>query len=258
MSADCFCFQHPSGSCLFGDDFVSLQDGSRKQMKDLRSGDKVYSVDKQGQIVKDEIIMILHGGSKTEGNSFFAPQMNLKNKESSYLAPFYTITTSFNQTITLTSDHSIMTYNLGEKRSTMVAANELKVNDYLLMAESGTQNPIPVSITSIELLYKTGFITPMTYTGTLLVNGIVASCYVKHHNKYNEMHTILYPFRLYYYLMKDIFRLTAEPFPIEMQVNSMVKEDEFYGHSIIRSMHQAKPIIKYIVQDLVFHTFLNI
>jgi hypothetical protein len=40
-------------------------------MKYLRSGDKVYSVDKQGQIVKDEVIMILHGGPKTEGNSLF-------------------------------------------------------------------------------------------------------------------------------------------------------------------------------------------
>ncbi len=39
-------------------------------MKNLRSGDKVYSVDKKGQIVKDEIIMILHGGPKAEGNSF--------------------------------------------------------------------------------------------------------------------------------------------------------------------------------------------
>ncbi|CAF3080127.1 unnamed protein product, partial [Rotaria sp. Silwood2] len=133
-----------------------------------------------------------------------------------------------------------MTYSLREKRSIVVAANELKVNDYLLMAESSSQNLIPVPITSIELLYKTGFITPMTYTGTLLVNGIVTSCYVKRHNTYNEMHTIFYPFRLYYYLMKDIFRLTDEPFPVGMQVKSVVKEDEFYGHVLVRSIHQSK------------------
>jgi hypothetical protein len=151
-----------------------------------------------------------------------------------------------------------MTYNLHEKRSIMVAANELKVNDYLLMAETNSQNLIPVPITSIEVLYKTGFITPMTYTGTLLVNGIVTSCYVKHHNTYNEMHAILYPFRLYYYLMKDIFRLTDEPFSTGMQVSSSVKQDEFYGHALLRSMHQSKAIIKYIVQDLIFHTFSNI
>ncbi len=122
----------------------------------------------------------------------------MKNKESSYLVLFYTITTSFNQSLSLTGDHLIMIYNLREKRSKMVAANELKVNDYLLMGETSSQNLIPVSITSIEILYKTGFITPMTYTGTLLVNGIVTSCYVKQHNTYNEMHTIFYPFRLYY------------------------------------------------------------
>ncbi len=73
LSSHVFCFRHYSsyGQCLFGDDFVSLQDGSQKQMKYLRSGDKVYSVDKQGQIVKDEIIMILHSGPKTGGNSSF-------------------------------------------------------------------------------------------------------------------------------------------------------------------------------------------
>jgi len=182
----------------------------------------------------------------------------VKNKQPSYLVLFYTITTSFNQSLSLTGDHLIMIYNLREKRSKMVAANELKVNDYLLMAETSSQNLIPVSITSIEILYKTGFITPMTYTGTLLVNGIVTSCYVKQHNTYNEMHTIFYPFRLYYYLMKDIFRLTDEPFSIGMQVNSLVENDQFYGHALVRSIHQSKAVVKYIVQDLVFHTFLNI
>ncbi len=53
--------------CLYGDDFVLLQDGSRKQLKNLRSGDKVYSIDKEGKRVKDEIIMMLHGGPKVEG-----------------------------------------------------------------------------------------------------------------------------------------------------------------------------------------------
>jgi hypothetical protein len=182
----------------------------------------------------------------------------VKNKQPSYLVLFYTITTSFNQSLSLTGDHLIMIYNLREKRSKMVAANELKVNDYLLMAETSSQNLIPVSITSIEILYKTGFITPMTYTGTLLVNGIVTSCYVKQHNTYNEMHTIFYPFRLYYYLMKDIFRLTDEPFSIGMQVNSLARNDEFYGHALVRSIHQSKAVVKYIVQDLVFHTLLNI
>ncbi|CAF3828902.1 unnamed protein product [Rotaria sp. Silwood1] len=58
-----------SGGCLYGDDLVLLQDGSRKQLKNLRSGDKVYSIDQQGKLVKDEIIMMLHGGPKTEGES---------------------------------------------------------------------------------------------------------------------------------------------------------------------------------------------
>ncbi|CAF1020331.1 unnamed protein product [Didymodactylos carnosus] len=226
------------GLCLFGDDLVSLQDGSLKQMKDLRSGDKVYSVDKQGQIVKDEIIMMLHGGAKTE-------------------APFYTVTISSNRSVSLTGDHLIITYNKQKKRSHFVAANELKVNDYILMGASHSENLQPQLITSIEVLYKTGFYTPMTYTGTLLVNELAVSCYVKHENMYGEMHALLYPFRLYYYLVKDVLQLSEEPFPFAMRVGTE-NEGEFYGTQLIRSLHQSKKTIKYLVQNLLLHTFLNI
>ena len=93
--------------------------------------------------------------------------------------------------------------------------------------------------------------------GTLLVNGIATSCYVKHHNTYNEMHTLLYPFRLYYYLMKNIFHLTDEPYPAEMRVGTGNK-DEFYGTTLIKSLHERKKIIKYVVQDLFLNAVLNI
>ncbi|CAF3828888.1 unnamed protein product [Rotaria sp. Silwood1] len=224
-----------SGGCLYGDDFVLLQDGSRKQLRNLRSGDKVYSVDKQGKLVKDEIIMMLHGGPKVE-------------------APFYTLTTSSNRTISLTGYHLIMKYSPQEKRSQMVAANELKTGDYLLMSDK--QQTEPVSIISIELLYKTGIYTPMTYTGTLLINDIVVSCYVKYFNKYNELHTLLYPFRFYYYLMKDILGLSEEPFST---VPSVVYGDEqFYGTGMIGWLHQSKNMVRFVGQDLLIGTILSI
>ncbi|CAF1525380.1 unnamed protein product, partial [Didymodactylos carnosus] len=221
--------------CLYGDDFVLLQDGSRKQLKNLRSGDKVYSVDKQGKVVKDEIIMMLHGGPKFE-------------------APFYTLTTSSNRTISLTGHHLIMKYSPEEKHSRMVAANELKVGDYLLIGDNRQTEPVPIM--SIELLYKTGIYTPMTYTGTLLINDVAVSCYVKYFNKYNELHTLLYPFRFYYYLMKDILGVSEEPFSV---VPSLVyADDQFYGTRMISWLHQSKNMVRYVGQDLLIGTFLSI
>jgi len=150
-----------------------------------------------------------------------------------------------------------MKYSPQEKRSQMVAANELKGGDYLLMSDK--QQTEPVQITSIELLYKTGIYTPMTYTGTLFVNDIVVSCYVKHFNKYNELHTLLYPFRLYYYLIKDVLGLNEDPFSAYLPVPSFVyADDEFYGTKSIKWLHQSKNMLRFIGQDLLLNTFLSI
>lgn len=151
-----------------------------------------------------------------------------------------------------------MTYDNERKRTLLIAANELKVNDYVLISESSYTHIMPVRITSISVTLKTGFYTPMTYSGTLIVNGIAASCYVKHQNTYNEMHMLLYPFRLYYYLIKDVFGLSNEPYPIEIRVASTKRPDEFYGTSLIKSLHESKDILKYLGQDLLLHTIFNI
>ena len=153
-----------------------------------------------------------------------------------------------------------MIYNMPEKRPMLVAANELKVGDLLLVTENNSSEHLqPIRVSSITLSYKTGFYTPMTYVGTLLVNGIATSCYVKHHNTYSEMHMLLYPFRLYYYLMKDIFHLTDEPYPTKMRVSAHDNETgEFYGTKLIRSLHRSKTIIKYVVQDVLLHATMNV
>ncbi len=164
------------------------------------------------------------------------------------------LTTSWNRTISLTPHHLIMKYSPQEKRSQMVAANELKAGDYLLMSDKQQTEPVP--ITSIEVFNKTGIYTPMTYKGTLFVNDIAVSCYVKHFNKYNELHTLLYPFRLYYYLIKDVLGVNEEPFSAVPSLTD--GDDQHYGTGMVRWLHQSKNMVRFVGQDLLIGSLTSI
>jgi len=45
--------------CFSGDDFVSMANGEKKLLRELRPGDRVLVMNSQKQIEEDEIIMML-------------------------------------------------------------------------------------------------------------------------------------------------------------------------------------------------------
>ena len=52
-----------SGGCFYGADEVTLVDGGRRAIEDLRVGDRVWSMSVDGQQwIKDEIVMMMHNG----------------------------------------------------------------------------------------------------------------------------------------------------------------------------------------------------
>ena len=53
--------------CFSGDDFVSMANGERKLLSELRPGDRVLVMNSQKQIEEDEIIMMLDSQPKRPG-----------------------------------------------------------------------------------------------------------------------------------------------------------------------------------------------
>ncbi|CAF1322055.1 unnamed protein product [Didymodactylos carnosus] len=113
-----------------------------------------------------------------------------------FLALFYTIETITGHRITVTPDHYIRISN-GKYSS----AEQLTLNHFVYIRSESSL--YPVQIKSIIKSYKKGLYAPVTLSGTLLVNGIVASCYVNvFDGTHDMMHMALFPIRLWYRLWK--------------------------------------------------------
>ncbi|CAF1039997.1 unnamed protein product [Didymodactylos carnosus] len=88
-----------------------------------------------------------------------------------------------------------------------IPANRIKSFDIVYINSNGQLEPVRVKNVTEE--YKTGYYTPLTSKGTLIVNDIVASCYsnvVSH----NLAHNILAPLRWWYSVAKVL--TIREPF----------------------------------------------
>merc|ERR1712127_106533 len=114
-----------------------------------------------------------------------------------------------NRTLEITGNHLIM----AEKVDNLVYADSLKVGDRLLtMKETPQEDQNSIShdstsfilekILKIETVVSKGFVTPITASGTLLPEGILASCFASSGGENGEMSLIdeVLKYRIFTYL----------------------------------------------------------
>ncbi|CAF1249959.1 unnamed protein product [Rotaria sp. Silwood1] len=162
--------------CFSGDDFVSMANGEKKILRELRPGDRVLVMNSQKQIEEDEVIMML-------------------DSQPNRPALFYSIETETGHRLSLTGNHFIAVNH----NDNFLPANQIKTHDTVLIYSQGKLQSVKVRNVSEE--YKVGYFTPMTSQGTLIVNDLAASCYssvVSH----NLAHQMLAPLRWWYRFAK--------------------------------------------------------
>jgi len=174
--------------CFSGDDHVSMANGETKLLRDVRPGDRVLVMNDEKRIVEDVVMMMLDS------------QPNLP-------ALFYSIETEFGHRLSLTGSHFIAIESRRNAEPKFVPANEIKMSDIVLINDHGRIRP--ASVRNVTEIFRVGYFTPMTGQGTLIVNGMAASCYssVLSHNL---AHRFLAPMRWWYHLGK--FFSIDEPF----------------------------------------------
>ncbi|CAF1332361.1 unnamed protein product [Didymodactylos carnosus] len=171
------------GGCFHGDEPVLLVNGEYRKVKNLLSGDRVYSLNEQNRIVEDEIIMMLH----------LDPNLTTE---------FCTIETVMNESLSVTCDHYMIVHGQKER---YIRADRVKHNDMLYVHT--TQNSVKlVAVKSVRRDFKIGYYTPKTFQGTLIVNGIATSCYVEIVKSIQQetIHFVLAPLRWYYRVLKQL------------------------------------------------------
>ncbi|XP_044258646.1 indian hedgehog protein [Tribolium madens] len=141
------------GGCFSGETTVLTSTGLRRNLSDLRIGEKIQAFDPATkQLVFSEILVFLD----------FDPSQKRE---------FLSITLSSGRTLTVTPSHLLL---LDDR--TVKYAEKLQIGDFLLVSDpkDGLSRE---EIVQVRGVWRTGVFAPLTSVGTLVVNDVVASCY---------------------------------------------------------------------------------
>ncbi|OWF43690.1 sonic hedgehog protein A-like [Mizuhopecten yessoensis] len=148
------------GGCFTGKGTVQTPDRGRVFVSDIKVGDQVLAMTKDGTLQFSDVITFLDRDEKRNGL-------------------FFTLLTSDERTITLTDKHLI--YTSPSNQTTLHSfqaryADTVKIGHYVLIAEN-TEVIKPSKIIDIKIGLQDGVYAPLTAEGSIVVDDVVASCY---------------------------------------------------------------------------------
>jgi len=132
-------------------------------MADLSVGDRVLTVDSDGHLRYDDVIAFVHR----------QPQL---------LTSFTVIATVAGRRLVATGDHLIFTSSdqsasFGDAAKPSFVAHLHPGNDSVYVTASGSKRLGVSMVTNVTMVTGRGVFAPLTSTGTIVVDGVAASCY---------------------------------------------------------------------------------
>ncbi|XP_051985003.1 tiggy-winkle hedgehog protein-like [Xyrauchen texanus] len=173
-----------SGGCFLGSGTVTLADGRRKHIKDLKLGDRVLAADEKGNVLLSDFIMFMDHDPTTR-RQFLVIETS---------EPF--------KKLTLTAAHLVFTGNGSAMKATF--ASNVKPGDTVLVSEGIHKTLKSVTVTRIYTEDYEGSYAPVTTQGNIIVDEVLASCYAVFEN-HTWAHWAFAPVRLCHELMTWIF-----------------------------------------------------
>ncbi|KAM3861930.1 indian hedgehog signaling molecule a [Diretmus argenteus] len=206
-----------TGGCFPGDAQVSLEGGATKQMRDLRPGDRVLA------------------SSTTDGRGplLYSPVLSFLDRQLNATKAFYVIGTAAGRSVALTAAHLIFvadgncTGELSERDDgeetaegsssaskgergpgwggvaalRTVFASEVRPGQCLLTSRGAAGSEATLSaVTHVEVRRSMGLYAPLTQHGSIVVDGVLSSCYAAI-DQHHLAHWVLAPLRFFYSLM---------------------------------------------------------
>ncbi|XP_018417383.1 PREDICTED: desert hedgehog protein isoform X1 [Nanorana parkeri] len=167
-----------SGGCFPGTAMVNLVSGQRKLLSELQLGDKILTTDERGHLTSTEVLLFLH-------------------KDLDMPASYIVIEAEGHPySLWLSPNHLIFATRDPMAGFLPVYAHRVQVGDFVQIFVNGTQL-LPSKVVNLSIQEETGVYAPLTSHGTLLVDGILTSCYAN--IEWHEMaHRSFAPMRLLY------------------------------------------------------------
>ncbi|XP_063308741.1 sonic hedgehog protein [Pelobates fuscus] len=193
-----------SGGCFPALATVSLEGGGTKSVEDLEPGDRVLTADGQGRLVYSNFLMFI-------------------DRQESVKKVFYVIETSQPRaSIRLTAAHLLFvaqTQGNGNRFMKSVFASDVQPGDlvYVVNQKQGIASLEEVEVSNVHLAEDFGAYAPMTDEGTLVVDGVLASCYAVI-EEHNWAHMAFAPLRFGLDLYSFIYPINSTPTsPVHIQ-----------------------------------------
>uniref|UniRef100_A0A3B3CWC5 Hedgehog protein n=1 Tax=Oryzias melastigma TaxID=30732 RepID=A0A3B3CWC5_ORYME len=148
-----------TGGCFPGDAEVLLEGGSTKPMRHLLPGDRVLA------------------SSTTDGRTslLYSPVISFLDRQPNVTKTFYIIGTEAGFNISLTAAHLIFA---ADSRLRTVFASEVQPGQCVFTSSEESKPHVRASVvTFVEEHRSTGLYAPLTQHGSIVVNGVLSSCY---------------------------------------------------------------------------------
>ncbi|GJQ74088.1 putative intercellular signal essential for a variety of patterning events during development [Trypoxylus dichotomus] len=144
------------GGCFSAESTVLSETGTQRKLQDLQTGERILSLDlNTQQLVFSEVILFLDW-DPSQRRDFL--QFKLRS----------------GRTLTVTPSHLLFQL-ANDNTSRTIYAAKLSVGDRVLVRDSNRL--IEDAIVMVQHVAKTGVFAPLTMTGTVVVDGVLASCY---------------------------------------------------------------------------------
>ena len=161
------------GSCFAGSELVTLENGATKAIADVEVGDRVLTVNANGEQVYSAVAYLPHG----------------KNEASS---TFVTVATASGRDVKMTANHILPAGACAAQTLPMVSADQVVVGDCVETVSGREQ------VVSVGKIEGKGIYTIIAMEELIVVNGIVATPYGGVNptlaNIYYNLHRLMYAY----------------------------------------------------------------
>lgn len=168
----------PWDGCFSSDSTVKLVNGVDLAVKNLRVGDLVQVMTKDGSIGFSEVVLF----ADYKPNMPHASHVMIETEKPA-------------KNITLTPSHLIFTtYSTGTQMHSKHAGS-VSPGEFLLVSSDGAL--VLSQVKRVSHVNRTGMVAPVTMEGNIIVDGVLSSCYAMIPD-HGIAHTVFAPLRLVY------------------------------------------------------------